>query len=100
MRVGYISRQVRTKSIVHTHSLTHTHTVMYSPYSRVVILTDLSNGYQSLGVLVWPVWVDVVQRRWIGRVTVASSKVHAHREVDLTAAHDVIQERVLLHYCL
>ena len=30
----------------------------------------------------------------MGRVSIAASEVHAHREVDLTAAYDVIKEGV------
>ena len=63
---------------------------------RVVILADLSNGHQRLGVLVWLVGVNVVERRGLGGVTVASGEVDAHCEVDLTTSHDVIEEGVCL----
>ena len=67
---------------------------------RVIILTDLSNGYQRLGVLVWLVWIDVVEGCGLGGVTVATREVNTHCEVDLTTAHDVIQECVRLGYGL
>ena len=70
-------------------SLSHSH-------SRVIVLADLSDGNQSLGVLIRLVGVDIVEGGWFTRVTVASCEVHTHREVDLAAAHDVLKERVRL----
>ena len=36
----------------------------------------------------------------MGGVSVATSEVHTHREVDLAAAHNVLKERVGLRYRL
>lgn len=71
--------------------------LLYHTHSRVVILTDLSNCYKRLGVLVWCIWINIVQRGRFGWVTVATGEVDAHREVDLTATQNVVQEGV--HLC-
>ena len=41
-----------------------------------------------------------MQRGGLGGVTIASRKVHAHCEIDLTTAHDIIKESVGFCYGL
>ena len=61
-------------------------------YSRVVILTNLTNSHKSLGILVWRVWVNMVEGIWVRWVTITGCEVNAHSEVDLAASHDVVKE--------
>ena len=84
---------------IHVHNPPYSNTYTYT-HSRVIILTNLSNGYQGLGILVRLVRVNEVEGGGLGRVTVASGEVHTHREVDLTSTHDVIKEGVGLRYGL
>ena len=64
----------------------------------VIILTDLSHRYQSQGVLVGIRGVDIVEGGGAGGITIGARKVDGHGEVDLTATHDVVQERVQPDY--
>lgn len=74
------------------HILASALTIMQS-YARVIVLTNGAHCHEGLRVLVGLVWVDVVEGGRICRVLVASCEVYANCEIDLTSAHDIIQER-------
>lgn len=61
---------------------------------RVIVLADPAHGPEGLGVLVGVGGVNVVQRLGVGGVSIAASEINTHREANLTASKDVLQERV------
>lgn len=54
--------------------------LLFQVYSPVVVLADLSDGHQSLQVLVGLVRVDVVQRAAVTRISVRGREVNGYLE--------------------
>ncbi len=62
--------------------------------ARVVVLADTPHSHKGHCVLIGLVRVDIVQGGGTPWVPVTACEVDTDSEVDLTAAHDVLQERV------
>ena len=66
---------------------------------RVIILADVSDSDQGLGVLVGGVaGIKEVEGRRVRWLQVAGCEVHTHSEVDLTTSHHKVQEGVQLSH--
>lgn len=61
---------------------------------RVITLAHFSHSYESRGVLVGLVGVEIVQGGGVSRDLVASREIDTHGEVDLTASHYKVKEGV------
>lgn len=64
----------------------------------VIVLDDTTHCPDSSQVFIVALWVDVMEG--LGRVgiPVGACEINSNSEVNLTAAHDVIQKGILLHY--